>query len=460
MAGISINFLADVKNFLRGTKNVEDELDDVADSLDDLARDGDQATEKLEKSFRDLANETKQAGDDIGRDFKRGTREAAEGVSELKDEANSTAREAAASFDGSAESIVDAFQEVAANAFAGFGPAGAVAGLAMAAGIGLAVKGFQDNEAAADELKQKVSELTQQYIEAGRIGEVSLEDYIEAIKQLATESDDAELSLRDISDAAGGNLKVMQDLAEAIGGLEGEYQALIDANNEQIEALKLEKQEAQSIIGYDGERVKLLTDRINKLREANDALVEQAGLEEDAAIAAQAANEIGLPALEKRVEMIDMVNQAYDEIAGSAQDFLNQETSVFDVEAYLESMQEREKALKNYQKTLAQSGLDDDAKAFLNEQGYEAANLMLEGYASADSETKAELERIWSEAGKEGSGAADKQIKNTFKTPYEAKVAGKVDLKEAEKALDAFANKQRQVRINAIIVDADGKVYD
>lgn len=61
------------------------------------------------------------------------------GLSEFRDEANSTAREAAASFDGSAESTADAFQEVAANAFAGFGPAGAAAGIAAAVGLGVAL---------------------------------------------------------------------------------------------------------------------------------------------------------------------------------------------------------------------------------------------------------------------------------------------------------------------------------
>lgn len=459
MAGISINFLADVKNFLRGTKNVEDELDDVADSLDDMAKDGDKAAEKIEKSFRDLAKETKQAGDDIGKDFKRGTREAEGGLVELKDEANQTARESAASFDGSAESIVDSFQEIAANAFAGFGPAGAVAGLAMAAGIGLAVKGFKDNEEAAEELKQKVADLTEQYIEAGRIGSVSLEDYIDAIKTLASETDDAKLSLTDIKDASGDNLQMMQDLAEAVGGLKGEYQALIDANNEQIDKLRVEQQEAKSIIGYDQERVQLLGDRIDKIREANQALEQQSAAEEDAAVAAQAANDIGLPALQARADMVEMVNAAYDDAAGNVTDFINKETGIFDVQAYIASMQEREKALQDYQTALASSGLTPEAKEFLNSQGAEAASLMLKGYSEGDAATKAELSRIWSEAGKEGSGAADKAIKETFKTPAEAKVNVKADTKPATEAIDAWINRTRYVDVIARIRDDDGRVY-
>lgn len=456
---IDITFIADVFPFTKGVKNIEEALDDVADSLDDVAKDGDDAGDKVTKSFREIAREAQRASGSIDKDMRDGFDGAKDGAEDFKQEANQTAKESAASFDGSAESIIDSFQEIAANAFAGFGPAGAVAGLAMAAGIGLAVKGFQDSQEAAEELKQKVADLTEQYIEAGRIGSVSLEDYIDAIKTLASETDDAKLSLTDIKDASGDNLQMMQDLAEAVGGLEGEYQALIDANNEQIDKLRVEQQEAKSIIGYDQERAQLLGDRIDKIREANQALEEQSAAEEDAAVAAQAANEIGLPALQARADMLSMVDQAYDEAAGNVTDFINKETGLFDVQAYIASMQEREKALQDYQTALASSGLTPEAKEFLNSQGAEAASLMLKGYSEGDAATKAELSRIWSEAGKEGSGAADKAIKETFKTPAEAKVNVKADTKPATEAIDAWINRTRYVDVIARIRDDDGRVY-
>lgn len=456
---IDITFIADVFPFTKGVKNIEEALDDVADSLDDVANDGDDTGDKVTKSFREIAREAQRASGSIDKDMRDGFDGAKDGAEDFKQEANQTAKESAASFDGSAESIIDSFQEIAANAFAGFGPAGAVAGLAMAAGIGLAVKGFQDNQEAAEELKQKVAELTEQYIEAGRIGSVSLEDYIDAIKTLASETDDAKLSLTDIKDASGDNLQMMQDLAEAVGGLEGEYQALIDANNEQIDKLRVEQQEAKSIIGYDQERAQLLGDRIDKIREANQALEEQSAAEEDAAVAAQAANEIGLPALQARADMLSMVDQAYDDAAGNVTDFINKETGLFDVQSYIASMQEREKALQDYQTALASSGLTSEAKEFLNSQGAEAASLMLKGYSEGDAATKAELSRIWSEAGKEGSGAADKAIKETFKTPAEAKVNVKADTKPATEAIDAWINRTRYVDVIARIRDDDGRVY-
>ena len=454
---IDITLLANVKGFLRGTKDAAEGLDDVGYSLDRLAKDGDDSIERLEGKFKQLAQQADRTGDDMGDGIKRGTDKATEGVNEFRDEANSTARESAASFDGSAESIIDSFQEIAANAFAGFGPAGAIAGLAMAAGIGLAVKGFQDNEEAAEKLREKVGELTQQFIESGEIGELSLEGYIDAIKELAAQTDEAETSLVDIKNASGDNVRTMQDLAEAIGGLTGDYDSLIDANNERLQQIAVEKQQVSSVLEWNQERIDQLGEQRRAIEETNKSLKEQAEAEVLAAEAAQAANEIGLPALEARAAMTEMVNAAYDDAAASATDYLNQETGFFDVSAYLAAMQEREQALKDYQATLATSGLSEDAKAFLNEQGYEAASLMLEGYASADQATKNELNRIWAEAGREGSGAADKEIKNAFKTPYEATIKPKVSLYDAQKALDDFAAKQREIRIRTIFVDREGR---
>ena len=180
MAGKDINIpiTGDAREFIRETGDVEDALKDVSDALDDMARDtkrggqdAERAVDKLADSFDDArkaAKDAGRAGEDAGDDIKRGMQRAEEGTEEFKDEANSTAREAAASFDGSAESIADMFQEVAANAFAGFGPAGAVAGLAAAAGIGLAVAGFQAADEARKESEERAAGWAQAYIDAGQ----------------------------------------------------------------------------------------------------------------------------------------------------------------------------------------------------------------------------------------------------------------------------------------------------
>lgn len=176
--GHEIKIAADTRDFERGIRDgIIDPLGDgeralaeLGDSAEDAGRDGARGVDKLEDALRDAQRQTESlgaAGKDAGRDVERGMKDAEDGVEELKDEANSTAREAAASFDGSAESIVDAFQEVAANAFAGFGPAGAFAGLAAAAGIGLAVKGFEDMNEAEQASEERAAEWADAYVEAG-----------------------------------------------------------------------------------------------------------------------------------------------------------------------------------------------------------------------------------------------------------------------------------------------------
>lgn len=134
------------------------------DRLEDALKDAQRQSEKTERAVKDIGD----AGRDAGRDAERGMKRAEDGVEDFKQEASSTAREAAASFDGSADSIGDAFQEVAANAFAGFGPAGEAAGLAAAVGIGLAAAGFQDVQEAQEESEARAAEWADAFIESGQ----------------------------------------------------------------------------------------------------------------------------------------------------------------------------------------------------------------------------------------------------------------------------------------------------
>lgn len=215
--GISIAIASDTTDFDRGVrKGIVDPLEEAVDTLDRLGKAGEQAGRDAEQGLGDVERAAEQAGDaaraagddledamrdaqrdtgqlsdemrelrdrienaqrstrDLGdsgkragRDYERGLRDAGDGLDEFRDEAGSTAREAAASFDGSAESIGDAFQEVAANAFAGFGPAGAVAGIAAAAGLGVVIAAFQGIDEANQESRQRAADWGQAFIEAG-----------------------------------------------------------------------------------------------------------------------------------------------------------------------------------------------------------------------------------------------------------------------------------------------------
>lgn len=154
---------SDVK---KGAKDAEKALENLEDAVGD-AGNGAKDLDKIEDELKDVQAASKDTGDSIGRDIDDGFKKAGDGVDDFKQEADSTAREVAASFDGSAESIAGGFQELAANAFGSFGPAGAVAGLAAAAGIGLAVAGFEANAEAMEASEERIGEWAQVFIDAG-----------------------------------------------------------------------------------------------------------------------------------------------------------------------------------------------------------------------------------------------------------------------------------------------------
>jgi len=159
---LSFDINANTRAAQKQVQEVGKSLQEISDDLDDLG--GNKSTDKLESSFKDLAREADRTGDKVGKSMDDGFKKAGKGADDFKQEANSTARETAASFDGSAESIGDAFQEVAANAFGAFGPAAGLAGLAVAAGIGGIKTTF-------DELAEKSKEVREgiisDFIEVG-----------------------------------------------------------------------------------------------------------------------------------------------------------------------------------------------------------------------------------------------------------------------------------------------------
>lgn len=196
-AGISISVASDTRAFSQGVKSgVVTPLENVEDALKDISRGGDRAGDDLAKAFTGAQRDTREmskeyerladtiktesrgAGRSIGDDIKKGSHEASEGLDEIKESGRSNAIEVAASFDGSATSIADGFQGLAAEVFAGFGPAGVVAGVAVAAGIGLISTAFgqagEDADALAERTQAAYDDMKESglnYLSETRIGE-------------------------------------------------------------------------------------------------------------------------------------------------------------------------------------------------------------------------------------------------------------------------------------------------
>jgi hypothetical protein len=469
---ISINFLANVRDLLSGTDNVEQAFEGVSDSLDDLARDSDRAgdamgdaitdgardseraVDRLDRSFQDMADtarrESRGAGDDIGSNVQRGTREASEGMDELNESAGSNAREVAASFDGSAQSIVDGFQGAAAEALAGFGPAGAVAGLALAAGIGLASSAIESAGELSEAARAKVGELTAELIETGT-GTRSLQGLIDQLQQLATATEDGEQSLSDIRKQADDTDSVYRDLAQAYAGNERELAKVTERQREQMKAsMEADAANREGSASFQAGT----SEKTTKLGQLGDSLREATKLNDEAAEAEAAWVAAGGPEMEAKQARIESINEAYDEAAGSVDDFIDKETGIFDTQAYLDSMLAREQALRDYQQTLAESALSPEAKTFLESQGVEAAASFLAGYKTATPAQQAELNRIWSTAASDNSNAYAGNLQGYLNTAFAGlnftgpKVNSKVEVDTT--ALDRVVNKSYTVVVDAI----------
>lgn len=256
---IKIPIVADVANAIRGAGDVADAFEDVQDSLDDVVKDAKRAEEAIEdvgtggekagdaaddmaRKFRDdfdqIRKDSKSAGDGVGKSLKDGTDRASDGIDDLKGEAGDTAREVGASFDGSADSIAEGFQEVAANAFTGFGPAGAAAGLAVAAGIGIAIAQLQKYAEKIAEAKAAGAEWATEFNTA------SIEERIDALRGSWEELGATITDSKEWYEIGQKNaVSAIEDIAAAARDGVGDVDSFVEAFNttdpaERLDALK------------------------------------------------------------------------------------------------------------------------------------------------------------------------------------------------------------------------------
>lgn len=336
MAGkpIDIEITTDVDGVIKGTSKVADAFEEVQDSLKDTAKASDKASKDIKDdaesaakvidrdlttALKDVGDEAKTTGKTVGKNVKDGTDKAGEGMSELADESKSTAKEAAASF-GSIEDAASALQEVAANAFVGFGPAGMAAGVVAAIGIGLAMSALQDNADKINENKEKMLDLAKTIRDNGGVlteadyiqqmddygyaiqdtkewFEIFQSDAVSGFEKLKKASDATGLSARDIFKGGFGNadeakqtlglveqkLKDTKEKAEALYNLEGsidpvdstaistleDYKKQVEGNiRAQEAAAEIEKQRKRSIEGT----TQALKEDIEQLEKRTDAM--------------------------------------------------------------------------------------------------------------------------------------------------------------------------------------------
>lgn len=519
--GVKISVASDTRDFGKGVKSgIIEPLEDAADVLSDLAKEGDQASGKLEDGFKaaqretdDLKDEYKKLGKEIndtgrkgksfGDDVKDGTNKAGEGMEDFKGEANSTAREAAASFDGSAESIGDAFQEVAANAFSGFGPAGAAAGLVAAAGLGLAFAAIESGGEDTEAYRERVAELGQEFIDTGGLGKTSLEYLIDQLKTMATETEDGKDSLADLQKLAGKAGSDYERLAEAFAG---NTDGLKDLIKEQEEHLKLLEDEAEATDQSTKGAYKSAIEKSDAQSKIIDKLKETQKVAEEAEAAEAAYAAAGGPQLQQKADLIDSVQGSIDDAASSWEDYRDDETEALDPAAYLAGIEARISAASDYAANMetAQQKLSPEAYQYLVDQGVDFAPMLdsilnsglidqfnttfteaaaagnsavengIDGDVAVDVDVTADTDKAETNVKKTetkkrtakvevkdtGTSKASKAIDKVASKKRTAKVGVSVSTAQAERDLKAFTNRRRSLTITVNTKDRDGKKVD
>lgn len=432
--GISIPIASDTRDFDRGVKNgIIDPLDDAEKALEDLARQGDRSGSDLEGSFRDQQRATEDLRGDyqkLNREIEDGSkrssrsvsdnttaaaRESSEGLDEIGESGRSNAIEVAASFDGSATSIADGFQGLAAEMFAGFGPAGVVAGVAVAAGMGLISSAMEKDKERAAELKQAAADLAGEFIETGEIGQVSVSYIADAMRALATETEDGKdslTSLRKEAKAAGVDVKDYQ-LANA-GSARATKAALKEARQEYGRL-------SDEIAENGGVASKAESVRRTELGKTISRLLEVRKTQKDAATAAKDYYSSGADDLatagEASQSYADAVQGALTSAGSDVEKYVKD--GKFNLNAYQKAMEENARAVLDYQKNMATAQGDlakaghDTAIQYLEQLGPDAAPLIA-AFIKAPEKQKDQLAATWDTLGAAASSSFNTKLQSDF----------------------------------------------
>lgn len=462
MGHVKLDLAVDDRDFVKGVDNAGDALNTLIDQMDDTAKESLKDAKKIEAGLKDVteaAKDTERATKPIGKGFKDASKEASQGMDDLSENSKSNAKEVAASFDGSAQSIVDGFQGLAAEAFEGFGPAGIAAGVAIAAGIGLATQAFEQNAAQSEEAKARIRELGLAIIESGSDA-ASLDFISENLKAIISDGDDATKKFADIEEF----LRRTPRLADKAGLLALAYSGNADAIDLATEALEAEIDANERSIDAGSRNARALSAKNDELQREIDALegvateTERAQQVEDAWLASGGAE------IEAKRNAIASINEAYDEVVFSIQDFVNEESKTLDVDAYLRAIDERTQALTDYQNNLAQSDLTTAQRGALDAMGIDAAATWFKGYQSTSDVNKKRMRDSLTTAASESSGAAKQVLDNTFKTPSMAKVAVSVDqgtIDAGRQAIrDGLTGRNSAIKIPISFVTSSGRVVN
>lgn len=270
----------DLDRLGRTSRDLEDDLDKSGKAARDLADDVDTAADQIDDSFDAIDRSART-------NLRRGLADHADGakrsLKEVGGEAADVAREMGSSFDGSAESVAGAFQDLAANAGSWLGPIGIAAGAAAATGIGLI-------RAEQEKLSELTKDLVEEMLEAGgkltdaiidaRVENLASEDPAGFV-ELRDQADRLGISFRDLARAKAGDGEAAERLMGQIDTLRGTIITADDANRvwadgsgaADLELLKLERTLQTTATAYG-----LATEATQAVTEATGEAARGAGI--------------------------------------------------------------------------------------------------------------------------------------------------------------------------------------
>lgn len=319
----SIDINANTRQAQAQVKDLSKVLDDTADALDDLAREGDQAGDKLERSFRDMvrdAGKADKAIEKIGDSGGKGFGKASKASGEFKAEALANVSEVTSSFNGSMTSIGDLAQGTLGGlATSGIPAVGAAAAVA-AVGVGLITAEISKQAEDAKKLRERLGAAYQEAAEDGR-------DYLD-VAQLIGEANDLMFN----PDRAEEYKKLKAD-AKALSLDES---TLIKANAGDLEALAITQQQIDKYLesqAAHGKTIygsnKALTEDAANLRDRWKGITDATNEQADAA---KKSREVTSDFLKQSIKDAGTATQEVDKFGNELYTLPNGEQVVIDAE--------------------------------------------------------------------------------------------------------------------------------
>jgi len=248
---IVIQVVSEASQAVKGVTDVGAALDKTGKSIDAVTKNGKVDVAQLETKFRDLTNTVTHENQKQNQDFEITTRERTkivrEGINKTGESAKQAALQGIQSIDGSVQGALSGVQAVVAGVFGTFGPEGLAIGAALSAAVGLIGGAFANAGQDAQELQQRVSDLTAT-LEKAADGAVGVDDITASLQKLSTESDGSKVSLDKLFQTAKDSGNSATALADAYAGQTKDLKALRE------EAAKKLKQDDQEVFAHQAGR--------------------------------------------------------------------------------------------------------------------------------------------------------------------------------------------------------------